>query len=175
MDKVCCAIEAHGFTLNGEFKPKEIAIVSHKLSLSVLCDIDYKKKTMSWKEKKSVSIISEMTGLPLDSKDDNYWRYEPKYKPKEFDGVNAIVAGYNWIRTDEQPVVATKTPQLVPIFEMFDIPYILMDPKENSYLNNMYNYFCNTNCIYHKHNNTKCAYYKAQGIWYIVKSKKLRK
>ena len=169
MDQVCAIIDAQGYTINGQFHPREVAVVSHKMLMCVLCDNENKFKDLSVKEMKSAQIVYSKTGLPFESSTDKWRKFEKNTSSeRKYDGMDVILMMYQWVHTEDKPLVGIKNPQMRPILEMWDIPYLDMPEKEEPMYEQLYRKHLSRQCEYHCKENSRCALTKALGLWEIV-------
>jgi hypothetical protein len=174
MADICAVFDAQGYTIGGQFYIKELAVVSHKLTVSMLCDIPINRNELTFKERKSENIIYQKTGLPLDSDKDYWHKYEAEGNSKKvYDGEHAIAAMYEWVRDDDKPKIGYKNPQMAPIFEKWGIPAVELPQKEDKFFDVIYKMYLTTQCEYHKKPKSRCALKKAQALWYINNEKKI--
>ncbi len=164
LKKVCAAIDAQGYTIDGDFYPKEVAIRSHNFQMSVLCDVDqFKMKDLSRQDYKTAEWTYNYMGIPLESKDHYYRRFAPQ--AQVFRGAETILAAYKFVRTDAQPMVVIKNKQLIPILVMWDIPFVEFPEfsvPEDNYLTKLVG---NYTCMHHSLSMTKCAVAKVDALW----------
>ena len=180
MDKInqCCGVmDAQGYFIDGEFYPKEIAISSHKIRTSILCDINQEKIVMFAKDRQTVKIVERMIRMPIDSEDDVWTKYENNPEGfQKYYGLPTILSLYQWIQTPERPFIAIKNSQMIPLLRDFDIPFIHIDEIKEliqpDYIN-----WCSPTCTYHHDRSTKikCAQSKADAIWKLINKHKLNK
>lgn len=166
--EVCAVIDAQGYTIDGVFYPKEVALVSHKMRISVLCDIHLTRDKLTDKDRKTADWVYKTIGLPLESKDD-YWRFASDGKYTQvFSGIDTVLAMYQWIKTDEKKYVAIKNPQLADILLMWDIPFINFPEKSGKMDRHVFQILTQNTCPYHKWGQAKCAMSKADALWNII-------
>lgn len=174
INKICAALDAQGYYLNGEFHIREVSIVSHNMRCSFLCHVDIDKIIMSSKNRKTMKVVEYMTSLPIDP-DNDCWTRKENYKIclqkpyQKYYGAETILSMYQWVQTADRPYVAIKNSQIIPILKDFDIPYVHIDNIKDL-VTEKYDGLCARTCDYHydKYERVKCAESKADAIWILI-------
>src|SRR5882757_7975295 len=119
MDKVCCVMDAQGFVKDKKFYPREVAILSHTLKQTVLCDTSLLKSQMNLKDRKTNNFLANnILGMSMGT-------YDLDIKANITDDAEQmILILYEKVHTDARPVVAIKNEKLCEILDDWGIPYI---------------------------------------------------
>ena len=175
MDSVCAILDCQGFQFKDRFVPREIAIVSDKIS-----QCQELNPHMNWRE-----LSEEDQAVVLHSTKFKHGLHYCPFNPVEhcflYDSTEVgkiIEAWYALISTDEKPAFAYKNQQLKKIIEDLGIPSIDLESPSlgfPSYDQLKTKYGDNYLCSYHKkpikNSNHKliCAYRKANHLYRYMK------
>jgi hypothetical protein len=160
MDKVCCVIDAQGFTLNGSFYPREITIISKTSKQTFLCDVRKVFLTSNDKDKKTNEFIYNNI-LGINSSKDC--------------GESGFIKLYQLYREfiyKNKNIVAIKNVQLKELLKKLNIPYIELEDYGCPAIDRLNEYYCYKACHFHKKSLMKkirCSEQKCELLWQWIK------
>ena len=169
-NNICAVIDAQGFTSNGIFYPRELAIVSDNLNDCVQIDTKLDYASMSQKDKRTNMYLEHyLLGMPLRP-------YRALLGLKTAEVYSTIENWYEMVATDKSSILGVKNYQLEEIVKSINIPYFsLFECPKGEKLDNKYGpiWFC----AYHTHlpknnNKARCSRRKATYIWKWLNSGK---
>lgn len=176
MDKICAVIDIQGFQLPDRFIPKEVAFVSENYSQCFEINPGISFKDLSDKDKQIVIHTTRYkNGLHiLPFNDRNFC-----YLPKEEDLGNILLTLYNFVASEEKPLVAVKNQQTLKYLSDSGIPFIDLNEEKWEFPNHkaiQEKYNDNYLCSYHKKPFNQniiltCAYRKCAQIFREINEK----
>lgn len=152
MSKICAAIDTQGFSANYQFYPREIAVVSDKLSTCVQVRTGLKLEELTYENARTCLYQQHrVNGLSLDSIENNLVSIYGDNTEK------VIETFYKQSCSAEKDTFICKHPQLQQILAKLNIPFVeSAAPKDT-------NSWC---CHFHSKDGFKCALRKATHIWH---------
>lgn len=163
--QICAIIDAKGYVVDDEFHPREVALVSNKAQLNWLCEVD-EPHLKDYDGSEFAVAQYRKTGLPLDSAKDVHTVLDTK-DTKVFYGRAVILAMYEWMKTDERPYLGVKSKKLLPILDMWGIPYVPLFTQTNDRIDRLLLSYATTRCKFHKREGSTCALSKASALWNV--------